>query len=418
MDSSCCQHACKRLRYNVSILARWACVLAALAIPPLTSCAHAPDDSPNATGQPISIPTADYSGRGPGSLIEAETIPDIDTAIPMGTTSARVLYRSTSGLDGSATEVSGAVFIPRGRPPSGGWPVIAYAHGTTGLNVECGPSLYPDLVGATTAIAKFLRLGFAVAATDYQGLGAPGVHPYYDAKTAGLNVIDSVRALRAVSRDVSANWSAFGGSQGGAATWAANEQASTYAVDLNLVGTVSVSPAIGASGYVAAAAKQTLTKDQQAAYIGILIALERTRPDFPIEDYRRGLVEEQWTTLSACTGTAAKERERLLADLSPADLVPATPEAEQRLFEILEGVSLAQQPAAAPMLVIYGGQDSFIEPSWVDEAIAEACTLGDTIESIFQPDGGHGDLDYAAYQEWLKERYAGLPAPNSCQPVR
>jgi hypothetical protein len=34
----------------------------------------------------------------------------------------------------------------------------------------------------------------AVAATDYQGLGAPGVHPYLDAKTAGFNVIDSVRA--------------------------------------------------------------------------------------------------------------------------------------------------------------------------------------------------------------------------------
>src|ERR1700716_1566363 len=189
-------------------------VVAVLGLAQLTGCTSS--NSSALRNQPVPVATADLSGTGPGSLVEAKTIPDIDRSVPLGTISARVIYRSTSGIAGSQTEVSGAVFIPPGRPPRGGWPVIAFAHGTTGVNQECGPSLSPNLWGTINGIASFLRMGFAVAATDYQGLGAPGAHPYLEAKTAAFNVIDSVRALRAVSRDVSKTWSAYGGSQGGA----------------------------------------------------------------------------------------------------------------------------------------------------------------------------------------------------------
>ena len=37
------------------------------------------------------------------------------------------------GLKGKMVPVSGIVAIPNGRPPKGGWPVITWAHGTTGI---------------------------------------------------------------------------------------------------------------------------------------------------------------------------------------------------------------------------------------------------------------------------------------------
>lgn len=387
-------------------------VVAVLALVQLTGCTS--PTSPASGNQPVPVATADLSGTGPGSLVEAKTIPDIDRSVPLGTISARVIYRSTSGIDGSRTEVSGAVFVPPGRPPRGGWPVIAYAHGTTGVNQECAPSLSPNLWGSIKGIVAFLRMGFAVTATDYQGLGAPGAHPYLEAKTAAFNVIDSVRALRAVSRDVSTTWSAYGGSQGGAAAWAANEQASTYATDLKLIGSASLVPPADISDYAALASAGEMTKDQQAAYIGILIGLQRTRPGFNLDDYRRGLAEEKWDVLSACFGPKADERAKIIYDLPAEDLMPATPEAQQRMFELLKEMSLPQQRAAAPMLVIYAGQDTFIPPQATAAAIERACAMGDTVQTIFQPDKGHGDVDGNVYLEWLGERLAGLPAPSTC----
>ena len=61
------------------------------------------------------------------------------------------------------------------------------------------------------------------------GAWLAGLHPYLDSRTAGLNIIDSVRALRAAFSDVSARWVALGGSQGGGAVWSADEQVASYA---------------------------------------------------------------------------------------------------------------------------------------------------------------------------------------------
>jgi hypothetical protein len=100
----------------------------------------------------------------------------------------------------------------------------------------------------------------------------------------------------------------------------------TYAPELHLVGTVSVVPAADMSDYPAAAADQTLNRDQIGTYIGILRGLERTHPDFNIDDYRHGLAKEKWEVVSGCAEPpAAQERVKLLDQLTPSDFVPATP---------------------------------------------------------------------------------------------
>jgi hypothetical protein len=100
--------------------------------------------------------------------------------------------------------------------------------------------------------------------------------------------------------------------------------------------------------------------------------------------------------------------------MSAGDITPASPEAQQRLYELLKSMALPLQRAAAPMLVIYGGKDTFIDPQWTRDAIERACKLGDTIDGVYEPAKGHGDIDSSSYLEWLGGRFAGQPAPNTC----
>src|SRR5215212_2482254 len=57
-----------------------------------------------------------------------------------------VLYRSVDS-HGKVTAVSGSIALPKGKAPKGGWPVITWAHGTTGIADVCAPSR--DFQGST-----------------------------------------------------------------------------------------------------------------------------------------------------------------------------------------------------------------------------------------------------------------------------
>ena len=198
--------------------------------------------------------------------------------------------------------VSGSVFTPKGKAPVGGWPVIAFGHGTTGIDEPCAPSLSENLLGFSSIVAGYANLGYAVALPDYEGLGSPGVHPYTDARTAGLNMIDAVRALRHTFPDVSNRWAAVGGSQGGGAAWAADEQAASYAPELDLVGAVAYVPAADVAGIVDKAVANTMTDDQALAFQSIVESLARMHPDVRRDDYRRGAAAKYWDALVGVFG--------------------------------------------------------------------------------------------------------------------
>ena len=373
--------------------------------------------SDNEDPQPIA--SADLSGSGPGTLVSAVTMPAFSrrlTGPPIR--AARVVYRSTEGDTGAPTEVSGAVFTPGGTPPPGGWPVIAYGHGTLGIDEPCGPSLSPSLLGSVTWVTNLVAAGYAVAAADYQGLGLAGIHPYLDARTAGLNLIDSVRALRRTFDGVSERWAALGGSQGGGAAWAAGEQAATYAPEMRPVGVVALAPAADVAGLVDLAVQEKLTREQMPTLVVIVESMARLHPDINRDDYRRGIAAEKWDVLTACSGDKVHERESVINALQPGDVMPQTPQAADRLRTYLAGWALPQQRLSAPMSVVYGGKDEYIAPAWTEGAMRRACALGGVVTADFQPDKGHGDLDFAGQVDWLAERFAGAAADNGCDAIR
>ncbi len=44
------------------------------------------------------------------------------------------------GINGSETQATALVFTPKRAVPAKGWPIVAWAHGTTGVADQCAPS--------------------------------------------------------------------------------------------------------------------------------------------------------------------------------------------------------------------------------------------------------------------------------------
>jgi dienelactone hydrolase len=397
-------------------------VVAAIAVcvPLLGGCGQSERPTPpptNAESSMAGVPVeADLSGSGPGTLTSAETLATVDRRILKVTSlAARVVFESTSGIDGSPQLVSGSVFVPKGNPPAGGWPIVAVGHGTTGVQHDCGPSLWPNLLGAADPVATLVIAGYMVTMPDYQGLGMDRTyHPYLDSTTVGYNLIDAVRAARKVVPAASDRWLAFGSSQGGQAAWAANELAPAYGEGLELLGAVSVAPAADVAGLADSAAAGTLTLEQGSALQWVLVALKEEHPELNLDDYRRGVVADKWDILSACAGPLVAQRTDIPKEVTPDDLRPATEEAVTRLRDYLAKMSLPKTRTAAPMLIVYGELDKVVLPQWTDAAVRRACSLGDVIEAYLVPGRGHDDIDGAVAIGWIAQRFAGVEARNSC----
>jgi alpha-beta hydrolase superfamily lysophospholipase len=146
--------------------------------------------------------------------------------------------------------VSGIVTVPAGKAPKGGFPVVSWAHGTTGIADSCAPSKIATKAPSNDYVKNFRReashwvkQGYAVAQTDYQGLGTPGMHPYLIGKSEGRSVVDIVSAAHQLDRKVGTRWATIGHSQGGHAVLWAAAIAGSYAPGLKLKGAVPLAPA-------------------------------------------------------------------------------------------------------------------------------------------------------------------------------
>ena len=353
-------------------------------------------------------------GTGSGSIVSAETMPNLPIQVRLsGVNAARVVYRSEQPGVGER-EVSGSVFTPEGDAPDGGWPVISFAHGTTGIEQACAPSESSSLLGASALVQGYTTAGFAVAITDYEGLGHSGDHAYLDNITAGYDVIDAVRALRNVFPDVGTRWAAFGGSQGGGAAWAANELAGSYAPELDLVGAAALAPAANMVGLVDKAIAGTLTTDQGPLLQWVLESLSRRDPALNLDDYRSGNAAQDWSALTGCTPDKAAARDDAVKRLGDRDFAPKSDESADALRDALTAMAVPKGPASAPMLVAYGDADTFIDAAWTDAALAQACALGDVVTIDRQVGRGHGDVNGDNVNQWIADRFAGAPAQNDC----
>jgi alpha-beta hydrolase superfamily lysophospholipase len=219
-----------------------------------------------------------------------------------------IVYRM-QGVSGALVDASTLVFVPRGTPPSGGWPVVAWAHGTTTVGQpSCAPSLTPtDLDGGLSAdgaplgvppsgygalIGAMVARGYAVVAPDLEGLGAvaKAPYPYYSLSSEVRSLIAATRAARHAFPTLGTRWAAIGHSDGAHGVLAVERYASE-APELHYRGTVAFAPFVSVADQVklvdgfAAADPANLVNYRtfQNLLVGMMTAgLTAQQPAFPV----------------------------------------------------------------------------------------------------------------------------------------
>lgn len=162
----------------------------------------------------------------PGGLIR--TVPlNPGLSVAGAARAYRILY-STTDQHNSPAVSTGVVFVPPGEAPPGGWPVIAWAHGTVGLGDDCTPSAQPRSARDNEYLSHWLNESYVVVGSDYTGLGTPGLMSYLNSVATAHAIIDSVIAAHHMNLPLSPKWALVGQSQGGAAAVASARWATEF----------------------------------------------------------------------------------------------------------------------------------------------------------------------------------------------
>ncbi|MFC8047789.1 alpha/beta hydrolase family protein [Nocardia sp. NPDC057353] len=261
------------------------------------------------------------------------TPPITVTPLPGGpaVASATLLVEyATADESGVPVPASGLVYLPRGAAPAGGWPVVSWGYGTAGVGDHCAASVRlragepPTQAAAISApaIAAMLNQGYAVAATDYAGLGTPGPHHYLSAVAEGNAVIDIVRAARAADSRIGTAWASAGHSQGGQAALMAGRLADTAAPELDFRGTVAFAPETTAEYGLSLLGPELppgqLLSSVSSLLVYLLHGLRSARPDLPVNDYLSPLGR---AAVDAAESRCATEQRAALDGVPPRALL-------------------------------------------------------------------------------------------------
>jgi pimeloyl-ACP methyl ester carboxylesterase len=215
-------------------------VLVSFVLAATTMAAAATVIAPGPPGDAFYTPPSRLPSTVEGAVIWARPFSGGST-LRSAETNYRLLYETISP-SGKFVAVSGSLSIPHGAPPARGWPLISWAHGTVGNAPDCAPSRETGPNVEQRMLDGFVQRGYAVAQTDYEGNGTPGIHPYMVATAAARDATDIVVASRQLIPQIGRDWVVMGHSEGGASALSTAALAQQIAPNLNLLGAVAYAP--------------------------------------------------------------------------------------------------------------------------------------------------------------------------------
>lgn len=272
---------------------RWAAtvlaVAAGVAVAAPASAVPAPPPEPAPIWSGLDV--RDYSGpvpSRPGTLVRAVPL-DPRLRLPGAASATRVLYSTVDGLGRPAVS-TGSITLPPGSPPPGGWPVLAWAHGTVGMGDDCAPSAQRPSADDISYLGHWLRRGYAIVATDYVGMGTPGPLYYLDGVAAAHSVVDSVVAAERSDLPLARRWAVLGHSQGAGAALNAARYAQTFSAGsgLDYRGGLATGVPANLESVIQTLGPQfppvVLPRALNAYILYILAGLRSARPDLRVDD--------------------------------------------------------------------------------------------------------------------------------------
>ncbi len=338
-----------------------------------------------------------------------------------GAAAYRIVYNSESE-DGRIIPVSGVVYIPTAAPPDGGRNTVAWAHPTTGVAQGCAPSLDTGALGGTTTagsipgLAGFIAAGDVVAATDYEGLGEPGIHPYLIGKAEGQDIIDSVLAAKTLpGANLSGLYVVWGHSQGAQAVLFAGQIAAQYAPSLTLVGVAAAAPVTDLQGELT----EPFGNDTGRLLAAYVYSTWSKTYHVPITSvvYPQAVPAVE-TTASKCIDKLgdAINAVRAASALNPVFL-SHPPESTPPWPALFAENSPGHAPPGAPLLIVQGSKDPTVEPHWTRSFVSYICHQHETL--AYHELKGVNHLSIATKSlpivtPWIAARFANTKPPDTC----
>jgi fermentation-respiration switch protein FrsA (DUF1100 family) len=252
-----------------------------------------------------------------------------------------------------------------------------------------------------------------VTATDFEGLGTPGRHPYIVGESEGRGTLDIVRAARNLEAQTSASERVviWGHSQGGHAALFANQIAAEWAPELDVVGTVAGAPP-SQLPLIATA----LRDSPYRFYLGMVAAgwsaaYPEADPSLvlsPLGVELLDLVDE------GCSGELATAWN----DRPYEELITADPSEVEPWASLLVENDPGFVVGASPVLIIHGEADEQIPVVSSQLLLDRMCGIGQVVERRTFPDQSHAGVIGPSLEgmlQWIDDRLAGVePAPTSC----
>jgi len=330
----------------------------------------------------------------------------------------KIIYRSR-GLKNEPIAVSASVIVPQFAAPPTGRPVIAWAHPTTGVASKCAPTLTETPFNSIAGLTQFVADNAVVVATDYPGMGVPGVNPYLIGESAGRAVLDSIRAVRQMPQVQGqlGPWNAlWGHSQGGHAVLWAGQIQPQYAPELRLSGIAAAAPATNLG--------ELLDDDasSDAGKILVAMALHSWHKVFgyPISSIiapqDEAAIDRAGRDCVDITSSALDALESVMA-LSSVYL-KANPATTPPWAGTMAKNSPGGMPIRVPVFIAQGESDEIIAPQITRDFARSLCQRGEQATLLLMPGVDHGKSAWQAASQansWIMARFEGRPNAGSCR---
>jgi pimeloyl-ACP methyl ester carboxylesterase len=361
----------------------------------------------------------------PEEVADAAELP----SSPYGAEAYRVLYLSQTPV-GAPQAVSGFIVVPTGTVPENGFPVVAHGHGTSGLADTCALSRYTFNVWP---LLPWVAHGYLVSASDYVGLGTPGLHPYLVGESEAYSMLDGARAAlrfcdssRGFDAPPAGNRIVLEGhSQGGHAALFAHQAWESYVPELGLVGTVAFAPG---------SEPRLLT--QRIFEGSALLVTPAAMAMYSYSEYYGDPTDLQtWLKEPYATEIGSQIERRCLLGLAlwigfdpepvfQPDMIAAMAEGRwdelQPWTDYMDANTPGNYTSDAPVIVLQGQTDAFVPPEASEWLTRRLCAHGTSVKLSRYAHVGHSTIDTLGRPEalqWMADRLAGRPAPDSCSEV-
>jgi pimeloyl-ACP methyl ester carboxylesterase len=339
------------------------------------------------------------------------------SALGSAATNTLLLYHTVAAT-GRDVAVSGVLSIPKGTPPAGGWPIISWAHGTTGNAPQCAPSRASQPNGEQRFLNSWVAMGFAVVQTDYEGESTPGLHPYFVNVSGAHDTIDIVRAARAIDAGIGNRWIVMGHSEGGTVALFTASLAQAWAPELNLEGAVSYAP----GSDITDALGRVMTSREPMRLLPLpMMMVEGIASADPAIDLHRILSPEGLAMLPAlqteCVD-ALMNSPRWNA-IPPASLFLPNADVDRLLHDFGANEPLNLH-IGIPVLLAQGTNDSIVAPSLTEQLASNLCAAGDHVERVTVTGASHGSVmpeTLARVRAFVSDRLGGKPLTGACTSV-